>query len=393
MPETLTQVRSSIAGLKSELLKLAADEETPEEDLQAMTLKLSAAQQRESALIAAGAAEDPVPAPEPATQDDAFADLVSQASVSEVLRFSAHHTSRVTGATAELQQEMGVDDHVIPMVMLAAATVSATGDSVTKDATLMQVFPSPLSAAMGIERRTVAPGINTVPVVTAPEDGPPETVPIGTAVGDTTVQIDSTMLSPKRLQISATVGRDELATFDGLQSDLAMTLSGALTSAVDRQALYAQGSGILVSGDAPSETTDVADYASIWKSVTDAVDGRYANGLSELMLVLGPDAYRHASNLYRTDQSEMSVIDKLMSATGGVSTTGLIAPPVSDNQEGIVCRRGHTGCVQLYWGGVSTILDPYTGSSEGTLRYSLILMMDTAVVRPQAYVRRSYHLA
>lgn len=321
---------------------------------------------------------------------------------------------QVRGATAELQQDLGVGSAVIPFELFRAggahpaadaSTVTSSGDRQMQEPTVPQVFPSPLSMMFGVDRRTVGVGTTAVPAVTAPTAGPVATTAIGTAVADDTVTIEGHVLAPQRLQVSAVMGRDELATFAGLADDVEMVLTEALASGLDRQVLYgltesggADGAGLLNHGAAPKAPGAVATYATMVKDVLDVVDGRYAAGAGDLAALLGPTTYAFGLALYRGDHDNESAVEKLDRLTSGVMTTAHVADPTDpgDVQQAVVCRGGrrHTGVAQRIWGGgAEIILDPYTRSADGQIRLTAVLMTAGAVIRPAMYERLAFDLA
>ena len=334
--------------------------------------------------------------------------LATQArtAAADVLDFVVH-SRPVSGATAELQADQGLGANVIPLDVLiaeglsampsaAASSVTSGGDARMQERTREQVFPTPLSMAFGVDRQTVGVGIAAVPVVTAPDSGPDSTTDIGTSASSSTVTITGTELTPKRLQISATVGKDELSTFQGLVGDVGMVLRQAIESAIDRQVLYAAGdNGILNHGSDPNAGSTVEDFASFIADVTNAVDGRYAARASDLSALFGPQSYQLAARSYRSNESDMTAIAALEEMGVDVMTSANVAAASSDNQDAVVCRGGrmHQGVVQRIWPGAEVLVDPFTLSDDGQVKLTLCVMMDTAVTRSDMYVRRAFHLA
>ena len=237
-----------------------------------------------------------------------------------------------------------------------------------------------------------------VPVVTAPTAGPQAVAAIGTGVDDGAVTIEGFQLVPKRLQVAATVGRDSLASFVGLEADVEMTLREALMSGLDRQCLYAENEGLLNTGAGadPAATNVVMTYDELLEDVYSAIDGRYAAQLTDLATLLGPATYRLAAKSYRGNSDNTTAIEALAKATAGVMTSAHVADQTAGNdQQAVVARGGamHTGQAQRIWGGVEVVRDPYTLAPDGQIRISCVLMQDTAVLREAVYKRLSFHLA
>ena len=328
-------------------------------------------------------------------EDAAFAKLVAGASIGDVMD-CALFGKRAVGATVELQQELALGDNVVPLALFAASSTTSGGDTETQEETIPQVFPSSISTGLGIDRRAVDVGVSNVPVVTQPEDGPTGVTAIGTPVDHTTVTIAGVQLVPTRLQVSATIGRDELSTFRGLEDQVETVLRAALMSALDYQALYSAGdNGLLNFGTAPGNTTVVMTFGSLMSAVTNVVDGRYASGLGDLVTLLGPATYRLGARSYRGASDAETVIEKLMRTTGGVMTSGLVAAASGDNQQAVTARGGamHTGYAQRVWGGVEVIRDPHSQAASGQLVATLVLMQASKLLRSGMYVRASHHLS
>ena len=402
MSETLTQVRARRLEANAKLLDLAGEDDLSDEqetEFAALTGVVSKLTKREQAMVAAGADEPPevvaTGTKDEGAEDAQFAKLVAGASIGDVLD-CALFGKRAVGATAELQQELALGENTVPLDLFAASTVTSSGDAETQEPTIPQVFASAISLGMGIDRRSVGVGVANVPVVTAPEHGPTDVTAIGTTVDASTVTIAGVQLVPTRLQVSATIGRDELNTFRGLEDQVEAVLRQALMSALDRQALYSAGdNGLLNFGDAPAATAVVMTFASLLQAVTDVVDGRYAGGLGDLMTLLGPATYTLGSRIYRGASDNESPIEKLMRITGGVMTSGLVAAASGDNQQAVTARGGamHTGYAQRIWGGVEVIRDPYTKAADGQLVATLVLMQASKLLRAGQYVRHSFHLS
>ncbi|MDE0660913.1 MAG: hypothetical protein OXI79_14840 [Gammaproteobacteria bacterium] len=397
--ETLTAVRVRAAETRSRLLELAAEDDHDDDQAAEFAALTKTAKQlagREAALLEAGADPEPEPA-ESDPQAAEFAALVEAADAGDILDACAFGR-RVAGATAELLTELECPQNVIPFELLAgpqaaefaASTVAAAGDESRQMPTIPQVFPTPLGSMFGVERRTVDVGVRTQPVVTAPDEGPAGYTAVGTASADSAVTIGATNLSPSRLQVQCTVGRDELASFRGLAGDVEQLLRQSIASGLDARAVAA----LLAAGTAPTPTTDVATFASALKLVTDCIDGRHAAGVSDLRLLTGVETARLFERLYRGTGTDLTLADRLRSALAGTMATSLVAAPSSDDQQALVARGARTGAVQAVWGpGVEVMDDPYSLSSEGQRRITACVMTDVEVVRAAVYQRLSLHLA
>ena len=302
------------------------------------------------------------------------------------------------GATRELVQERGYADGEIPLEFLsdpleqrAASTVTSGGDQETQQPTIPQVFPSMVAERMGVDRRMTGVGIQNQPTTTAPAGGPTATTAIGTSVADSAVTITGTQLTPKRLQVSAVMGRDELATFVGLDADVRRVLNEAITDGLDYQALRSSG-GLFEVGTDPAAKTAATDFAGYLSEVYAGVDGRYASMMSELSVLVGPDVYADMAGKYRADENADNTLMVLDGMTRGVMTSANVADASSSDAEIVIHKGDAVGVVQAIWGAPTVISDPYSLSQDGQIRLTVVVMQDVATCRAAAYRRASVQI-
>ena len=97
-----------------------------------------------------------------------------------------------------------------------------------------------------------------------------------------------------------------------------------LSDKLDQELL--DGTGGLFTG------TTLADHASGSAQTTYAqyrsqllfsrIDGRYANGVGEIRILMGSDSYAHAAAQYRGNNDNMDALMSLISQSGGVRVSG-----------------------------------------------------------------------
>ena len=305
------------------------------------------------------------------------------------------------GAFRELQQEAKVaSSNVIPFALFdslginaAASTVTSAGDQHNQQTTRDVVFGSLMTDSFGVQRPMVPVGVSSFPVVTAPTEGA-EVATIGTAVSDETVTISGYELSPIPLTITATLGKDELSTFQGLADDVLRTLRNSIASGLDREALTSTN-GLMSAGTDPTPTTTVATFASVLSAMASAVDGTYANDVMSICSLYHPQAYRLLWTLYRNQATDQSVAERLMSIQKGIMTTSLMPAVSSDDSEVLHIRDSNRfDLVQPLWNnGVEVIVDRFTLATANQLRISATLMHATRLLRSDNYTRSSMHLA
>ena len=305
------------------------------------------------------------------------------------------------GAFAELQRETGCQSSAqIPYTLLdaaagvnaAASTVTSSGDQENQMMTRPVIFGSLMTELAGVQRPMVGTGIANYPVVTAPTSGA-EVATIGTAVSDETVTIEGYSLSPEPLTVTATIGRDELSTFEGLSDDVLMTLRNSIVAGLDNQALNGSH-GLMSVGTDPTTTTTVATFATVLAAAAAAVDGTYATSLDATCSLFHPQAYRLLWSLYRNQATDQSVAERLMDVQRAIATTSLMPAVSSDDSEVLHVRNPAVyDCIQPLWGSPTVTVDPYTLATSNQLRLTITQMTAVRVLRADNYVRSSMHLA
>ena len=296
------------------------------------------------------------------------------------------------GAIVELQQDIGLSGHQLPMqLMSAASSTTSGGDDVRQMDTLPQVFASLMTEHFGVARPQVGTGISSFPVVTAPTSGP-AVATVGTAVSDTAVTIAGFNLSPVPLTVTCTIGNDEINTFQGLEADVIRTLNDAIGSALDNQALNA-AAGLFSAGTDPTTSTTVATFASVLAAATSAVDGKYSDGFSTISSLYGPAGYRLLWQKFRGTDTSEPIAERLMAAQRFVGTSALVTAPASDDNQEVLHCRNHMlrDLVQPVWS-MSTIRDPFTLATSNQLRITVTVMHATQLLRSDNYIRSSMHL-
>jgi len=390
MSESLTSVQAQRLETNRRLAELAIDGDLDDDqaaEFAALTdrsQRLSLAEQR---LLEAA------PDPEPAAPVDAFAALVAEADVRDVFA-AAVYGRRVTGATAELQSEVGCTETQVPLDLFAASTVSAAGGAEHQEPTVAQIFPTVMTAEYGVDRRPAPTGKVHIPRVTAPTAGPTAEATVGTKVPPTTATIVDNELAARPLTMVLLFDRVAEATFPGLEGDLMRILTDAMANAMDNQALHATGkNGLMNFGTDPTAETTVVTYETGLAKVLDSVDGLYATRHTDLRTLLGVATYNKAAALYRSGGSEPeSLIDTLMSRTGGVRTSALVAAPNSDNQGGVVSLGGQMAQAQRVWS-MDLIADRVTRADANQVQLTVSCLQDTKMIRPETLKRLTFHLA
>ena len=180
--------------------------------------------------------------------------------------FAATVEHRATdGAEKELQTELGLSDNQIPLALLEKRDVTEAPSSTGKSQAeiLPYVFPDSLSAWLGVPQPTVPVGARSYPVLTS--ETKPNTPAKEAAGAELEATFTATDLSPGRIQAAFYYGREDAATFAGLDSALRDNLSTALMDKLDAQVIAALISG----GTAVNKGGSLVNYATFMAMLTE----------------------------------------------------------------------------------------------------------------------------
>ena len=332
----------------------------------------------------------------------ALRELLKRSSVGDV--FEAAISSRmVTGATAELQGHYHLDGNQVPLALLRRAEgddleTRATGVTPapanvgqTQSEIVPAVFPMSCAAYLGIDMPVVGVGEATFPVLTTSADVgvPAENI----AQDETAGGFSAELLSPARLQAAFFYSREDRARFAGMSEALRMNLSDALMDKLDQQVLAgANGlfTGTNLDNHVASAVTTFANYKA--DLAYGRVDGRYANGVEELRIVMGSASYAHAATAYRASGNNADAIDAaldvLMRDTGGVKVSAHV-PAVASSKQNAVIRLGmRRDCVAPLWQGITIINDEVTLASKGQLQITAVMLHAVKIIRAAGFYKQ-----
>ena len=310
-----------------------------------------------------------------------------------------------SGAEAELATHYGLGGNQIPVTLLRnwetqplqtrAAVVVPTDVAAMQHESLDYVFPTSVGAFLGIDMPTVPVGDSVYPVMTTP---PMVAAPAeGVTVAETDGIITSEILQPGRLQASYRYSRESAYRFGMLETDLRESLSMGIMDGLDAQ-IVAGTNGLLGTGgltaragDAASEATFPTYRGLVYDSET--VDGRYAGGGDDIRLVMGPATFAHAGATYRTANSDISALENLMMATGGMRVSAHVPVPDANDQNVIVRKGARRAMVAPIWLGLDIIYDEITLASTGSVVLTAVAMFSLKILRDADFVRRVIQVA
>ena len=370
---------------------LALDELTDEQRAELGTLTTTMTNlevETRAALVAEG---DPVVS---GTDDDTAAremrSLISGASIAAIFGATLEHRA-TEGQTAELQQHLHLSPNQVPLALLMEdrAVTPAPADVGTNQSEIIPaVFPMSCASFLGIDTPTVGVGEAVYPVLSTSADvGTPAE---NAAQAETTGAFTADVLSPSRLQASFFYSREDRARFAGMDSALRMNLSDALSDALDRQIIRGTNgllTGTNLANHAATAVTTYADYRA--QLAYGRVDGKYANAVGDIRVLVGSSTYAHMSGQFRSDTAgDRAAIEDLMAVTGGVKVSAHV-PAVASSKQNAVVRLGmRRDMVSPVWEGVSLIPDEITKAATGQIVVTAIMLYAVKILRADGFFKR-----
>ena len=292
-----------------------------------------------------------------------------------------------TGAEAEAQLAWNLDADQLPLSMIAEIrTVAAPTSGGGTQPVSGYVFPGSIASFANISRPTVPAGTPVFPsIVTGAVAGRPVE---GAAHGSTEPTLRGELLTPKRIHAVASLSVEDRARYPGLGPALAAHLAGAVAAGMDTQALSDTG-GFFDTVAAsrpltpPSDPGSATGYAAWQAILAKVVDGRHAANLAGGGLLIHPDAFEDAEELYRGNNTNESFAERI--ARVSRIRVSAAMPATASNISNVLIVRGQTpAAVQATWPGL-TIQDIYTDSGKGTISFSAIAMCAFSVTDPSAF--------
>ncbi len=329
-----------------------------------------------------------------ATEGDAAAremrSLIAGASIGGIFEATLEHRA-TEGQTAELQQHLRLSANQVPLALLMeerAVTPAPSNVAQIQAEIIPAVFPASVAAFLGVDMPTVATGEAVYPVLST--SATVHTPAENAAAAETTGAFTADVLSPSRLQASFFYSREDRARFAGMDSALRQNLGDALSDKLDQQILVGTNgllTGSVLADHNVSATTTYALYRST--HAYGRVDGKYANAVGDIRIVMGSATYAHAAAQFRSDNAgDRAAIEDLMSVTGGVRVSAHI-PAVAGNKQNSVVRLGmRRDAVCPIWEGVTLIPDEITKAGTGQIVVTAVMLHAIKVLRSSGFFKQ-----
>ena len=387
--KTAVQIAVRLSEVRERLNTLSGMEDLTEEhraEIDSLTGEYKDLEARGRAAALAQEAETLNPAP----PDPEKRSLIEAASVGEIVEAAIEKRS-TSGATKELQDELGLMPDSIPLDLLEVRTTGVTpapaDTGAVQQPIISYVFPDSAHAFLGIPTPRVPVGDQVYTVLTTGTS--PGTPAKGADQDHSTGAFTASVLSPARIQASMFFAREDRAVLRGIEEALRQNLGEALMDKLDDEILTGT-EGLFTGTKLPNHTVNaVTDYASYVSNFAySRVDGRYASSVRDLRILLGSGAYAHAAGVYRNASVDRSALDRLMADTAGVRVSAHV-PAVSGNKQNAVIRRGmRRDMVAPLWQGVQLIVDPYTQAKAGEIILTAVLLYAVKILRTDGFYKQ-----
>ena len=319
--------------------------------------------------------------------------LESQASVGAIFGATIEHRS-TDGATAELQQHLGLSANQIPLALLRsqaeeehrAATTSPTNVGANQAAIIGAVFPRAAASWLSVDMPRVMVGDAVYPVLTTgatagtPAKGAPQAESDGVFAAE--------LLSPGRIQASFFYAREDAARFMGMDQALRMNLADTLSDKLDAE-IISGPSGLL---GGTNLTKVASSMETSWDGyrnglVYSRVDGTWAWGADDLRVLIGTETLAHMSSVYRGDETERPLVEDLTAVSGGLRVSAHIPAATSNKQDALVRRGMRRDMVAPVWEGVTLIPDEVTKASTGQIVLTAVMLYAVKILRTGGFAR------
>lgn len=292
------------------------------------------------------------------------------------------------GATRELQTELNIGPHQVPLELLRLpvevreVTPAPVNTGASEQPVVTPVFATGDAAFLGVDMPTVPAGDAVFPVLTSrPTVGGPHTD--STEVDETTGAFDSEVLKPSRLQASFFYRRTDAARFAGMDSALRQALSEGLSEANDKEVMDQ-----IVADVNRTDTAAVDTFPTYQKRlIYDRIDGRFASMEGELRYVVGATTLGHMAPLYKSAESPENFPAFLRRMSGGFRVSAHVAAVAQKKQDVIIRRGSRRDMVAPMWEGVTLIPDEVTKAGTGEIVITAVALSARKVIRAAGFAR------
>ena len=370
--------------------ELSSEEKSERESL---TTRL---QEIEPELRAAITAEGVTETTDPG-EDAELRALVTRANLGGIFEAVIEHRA-TDGATRELQDHFKLAGNQVPLALLRdepetrGVTPAPADVGQNQQPIIPGVFPDSAASFMAVDLPTVGVGEAVFPVLTS--NATVHTPAESADADETTGSFSASVLSPSRLQAAFFYSREDRARFAGMAESLRQNLSDALSDGLDKQVIAGTNgllTGTNLTAHNVSAVTSFASYVSEFGF--SRVDGTWASTAADLRALVGAGTYAHMGGVYRSNESDMNALDRLMAITGGVRVSAHVPAVSNAHKQNTVVRRGmRRDMVAPVWEGVTLIPDEVTKAKSGEIVVTAVMLHAVKILRTAGfYKQQSQH--
>ncbi len=271
-------------------------------------------------------------------------ELVAAANIGAIFE-AAVESRATTGAEKELQDSLNLAPNAAPLDLLRlekrAVTPAPASVGAMEAPTVQPVFAMGDAEFLGVMETMVDVGDAVFPVLTTrPTVGGPHRESENVAETDGTYAVS--VLPPSRLQASFLMRATDAVRFRDMQDSLSDALRSGLGEAVDKEIVDQLSTDV-----ARTAATAADTFASYRKRfIYDLIDGRFASMESDIRLLVGSKTLADASELYRANTADDSVLDSIRRISGGVKVSPHIAAVAASKQDVYVQGYAPRLCVR-----------------------------------------------
>ena len=174
----------------------------------------------------------------------------------------------------------------------------------------------------------------------------------------------------------------------GMDESLRENLSEGMSDALDKEAVSGTGgllTGTVLSNNNVTAVTSFASYIDDFGY--GRVDGRYANMVSAVRIVMGSKTYAHAGSIYRNTSVDRSALDRLMELTSGVMVSAHVpaAAGTPAKQNALIRIGTRRDFVQPVWNSIEIIPDSITLADSGTIKVTAVGLFAQKLLRSDGF--------
>ena len=120
------------------------------------------------------------------------------------------------------------------------------------------------------------------------------------------------------------------------------------------------------------------------------VDGRYAQTVGDIRIVVGSGTYAHAASVFRSDNAgDRAALEDLMGVTAGVRVSAHVTAVSGTHKQNALVRLGMArDMVSPIWQGVEFIPDSVTKAASGQVVLTGILLHAVKILRTAGFYKQ-----